>query len=623
MLPARCCASGAQHHQLSKKRLPGRPGRDGSDRGFSLLEVVVALAVLSIVLVSVGDVLASQVTVTTSTKNQAVAQGLLTRTLATLRALPYPDLAKGLDAKDTTTGTAHIKKTGTTWVFNDSKDLRDGTGETVLHFTPGATPPPPAPLYPHLALSILNGGRFSVAVFPTQYETPPLNTPSHTAAVVPGLIRVTVIVSWGTGSGRPSTLIGQTLVSTVGRCDETTGTTGPCKPNFTAVATAGFGTITVAPAPGAPYPIEGVAFTSIALLLTGTSSSSDLVRTALVKGSAEATGASLTGASGGNQVSAVATQVSNDPASGDPTFQSKTLSQSAVAVADAGSGNSITATPSAGDSGNSVGTTSAQATQKCVLLAGTPQATSTPCGSGSAIQHSTAGIAARFQAATLGTAALATIGAQPVTLPDRTFAARVDRGQGDCPHAATSGCTGAAAQASLGTVVLGSLPGGVASPPGWSNSTGVISLSSFSAQATATATSGTSGTHISASASVPIPGAPTPELTYWNGTGYTTAAINGSSQSLTVPKVTAQDASAPGGTVTVTMTTVLFVDAISAQQSTTPACQHPCLTRKTVPSPLRATITYEAVQGATVLCDLLITVNLGHVAASASYQAAS
>jgi len=597
-------------------------GAGGSERGFSLIEVLVALAVLSIVLVSVGEVLTSQITVTTGTKNQAAAQGLLTRTLAALRSLPYTDLAKGLDAADVTTGTAHIHKSGTTWVFSDAKDLREGTGEAVLHYTAGSTPPPPAPLYPHVETSNTSGARFSVAVFPTQFETPPLNTPGRTAAVVPGLIRVTVLVSWGSGSGR-QTLTGQILTSTVGRCDETTGTTGPCKPNFTAVATAGFGTITVAPAPGAPYPIEGLSFTSIALLLGGTSSSNDLVRTALVKGSAQDSGASLTGASGSEQITSVSTLVSNDPASGDPTFQSKTLSQHSVAISDAGSGNSITAAPSAGDTGDSIGTTSAQATQGCESLSGTPQATSNPCGSGSALQKSTAAITAAFGSAALGTAPLASVAAQPTAYPDRAFTSRVDAGENGCPHTATSGCTGAAAEDSLGTVVLGGLPDAVTAPPGWSNGTGVLSLSDFSARATATAISGSSGTHVSDTASVPIPGAPAPELTYWNGTGYTTTALGGAANSIPVPKVTAQDPSAPGGAVTVTMTTVLSVGAISSQQATTPACQTPCLARKTVPSPVRATITFEAVQGATVLCDLIITVDLGSVLASASFQAAS
>jgi hypothetical protein len=43
----------------------------------------------------------------------------------------------------------------------------------------------------------------------------------------------------------------------------------------------------------------------------------------------------------------------------------------------------------------------------------------------------------------------------------------------------------------------------------------------------------------------------------------------------------------------------------------------------TVPSPIQAVITYQAVQGSTVICDFTITVNLGSVVATTSYQAAS
>lgn len=606
-------------------RAPTRAGI--SDRGFSLIEVVVALAVLSIVLVSVGQVLASQVTVTTTTKNQAVAQGLLTKTLAALRVLPFQDLSRGLDASDTTTGTSHIVKTGATWVFSDTKEPRDGTGETVLHSTPGTTAPPPMPLYPHVNSRMLNGSRFSVAVFPTQFETPPLHTPSHTAALVPGLIRATVVVSWLTGTGRSATLTGQTLISTTGRCDETTGTTGPCKPNFTAVATAGFGTITVARVDGGVDPIAGVSFTSIALVLGGTSSSGQLVRTSLVSGRALTTGATSSGGGGGGATSSVLTQVSNDPALGDPTFQALALTQTATPVSIAGSGNSITSTPSVGDTGASMGTTSATATQKCLLLDGTALSTSTPCGSGAVRQASTASIAADLQGAGLGTVTLATVGSQSTRYPTRAVTDRVGPGQnagpGKCLASATSGCTGAEAQESLGTVMIGGLPSSVTSPSGWSSANALITLSDYSARATSATDSGSTGPHTTAKATVPIPTAPSPQLTYWNGSGYTTTALTGSAPAITVPKVTAQDASAPGGAVTVSMTTVLSVDAISTQQSTTPSCKTPCRARMTVPSPIQAVITYQAVQGSTVICDFTITVNLGSVVATTSYQAAS
>lgn len=605
--------------------------RPRTSEGSTLIEVIVAMLVLIIVLVSVAHVLVTQIGATTRTKDEAVAEGQLTGYLSRLRAVPFQELANGLVASDPTATTAHIQKTGASWTFSDLKDRRSGTGETVLHFTPGTTSPPPA-LYPHVSASKVNGITFTSSVFPTQYETPPVNTTSHSAVIVPGVVRVTVIVSWDSGAGRLSTITGQALVSTVGRCNETTGTTGPCKPSFTTAATAGSGTVTVRPAPGAPYPIEGVAFTSVSLVLAGSSSYGDLVRTSLVEGSAQSTGATISGSgsAGSGQVSRVSTRASNDPASGDPAYQPSPPLQSAAAVTATGSGNSITASPSSGDSGTSVSTVAALVTQDCVTLAGTPQATGTPCGSGQALQHSSAGITAAFGSGSgaLGTAQLAKVTAQSTAFPDKTFTARHNHGQDGCANTATTGCTTATAQESLGTVSVGGLPSAVTAPtPTWSNAKGVFSLSNYSAQASATAISGSGSTHTSATASVPITGAPTPELSYWNGTGYTTVALNGLvNQSVTVPKVTAQDSSAAGGSVTVTVTTILSVDAVTtvtSHKATTPTCQTSCLVRKTAPSPARATITYEAVQGATVLCDLVITVDLGAVLASASYQAAS
>ncbi len=584
--------------------------------------MVVALAVLAVVLVSVGQVLASQLTATTRTRNEAVAQQLLTKTLSIVRALPYADLAKGLDASDATTGTAHIKKSGSTWLFSDPEDRLTGTGEDVIHSTPGTTAPPPAPLYPHVAPATVNGTTFSVAVFPTQYETPPVNTPTHTAVAVPGVVRVTVIVSWRYASGQTSSVTGQSLVSTIGRCDETTGTTGPCKPNFTASATGGLGVVTVTAAPGSPYPIEGVSFTAVSLLLSGTSTSNSLVRTSSVRGQARATGVTVQGSTGQDEVSEVSTQASNDPATGEAPFESSSLSQSSQSVVLSGSRNSITASPSSDDSGGSVSTVSAQSAQGCASLAGVAQSTSEPCGSGTVHQASTAAITAALGSATLGTANLVTVGPQATGDADRVVSQRSGPGQAGCPSGATAGCASAAAREALGTVALGGLPGAVTAPAGWTPTKGVLAVSDYSAQATASASSGTSGTHVTSSVAVPIPGAPAPSISYWNGSGYTSASLGTSSQTISVPKVTAQDPSAPGGPVTVTVATTVSIGGATTQTSTSSACQNPCLGRRTIPSP-RITVDYEVVQGSTVLCDLVITANLGAVLASASYQAAS
>jgi len=617
-------------------------GRRLDSSGFSLLEVLIALVVLAIVVGSVAEILVSQLSSTIAAKDEAVAQGQLTKAMAEVRAIPYSTLLKGLDTSDTTTDTANIHKTGATWTLLDSALRSTGTGEEILHSAVSATTPPstpPPPLYPHKSTHTINGTPFSVATFPTQYETPPVHarspaptpTTSHPPAVVPGIVRLTIIVSWKQGSAGVHQITGQSLISTMGRCTITSDTRIPCKPTVTATATAGFGTVIVRPASSNTDPITGTQFSSLILALAGSSSSNSLVRTVSVGGSARATAGLLSGNPGAGTTSEVSTHASNDPASGVATYQALILTQNSTAVTAGPSGRSITATPSPGDIGSSTSTISAKATQSCDSLSGTAQDTSTPCGSGSATQHSTASIIATLSAFSLGAATLVKVDPQPTTIPDRSYTIRNNPGVDGCPtHAGTPttyGCITSESQESLGTTSVGGLPASVTAPIGWSTTNGLLKLSNYSASASATVNSGsTTVTHASASVITPITGDPVPEVSYWNGHGYTTVPVTSLTNSVILNPVTAIDPSAPGGAVKVTMTATISPEPSSTQHTTTQKCVVVCSAHASSPSPLRATITYEATQGTTtphVLCDLLITVNLGSALASASYQEAS
>lgn len=606
-----------------------------SDEAFSMMEVVVALLVLVLVLTAIGFELSAQVTSVSASRNEQAGEGLLTKALAEVRAMPYKDVAQGLSDKDTSTSTARITKSGTTWTFTDTEEHLHGTGETILHYTPGTTPTvPPPPFFPHSTTTTVNGVTFSVSSYPTKYETPPVGTPAHAPVVVSGVIRVTVIVSWNVpGHGGPTTLVGQTLVYSAGSdClgGSSSPFAAPCKPNFSASASAGLGTIEVQPAPTAPYPIQGIAFTSFGLLLGGATSVSDLVQVSTVLGSAQTTGAasSTHGSTGTtDQITEVSTAASNDPASGDGSYQRKTVLQSATSVTDSGTGTSdtITASPSVGDTGDSVSTVSATATQNCDSIAGTDQVTSLPCGSGAEVQKAQASLKADLFAGTtnLGTAVFATVTAQPGTDPNRTYSARINPGTGTCPITATTLCVAAGAQMFLGSVSLAELPSSVTAPSGWSPATGLVSLTGYSASVSTTTRSGTSGPHSTTKTSVPVAGATKPRVSYWNGTGYTAITLPVSPELLPIQTVTATDPSAAGGTVTVTVAAQLSVTGVSHNTVTATACKSACQGDASVPSLISGTVSYQVVQGTTVICDLEMTVNLGSVVANTSYQEAS
>lgn len=605
------------------------------EAGFSLVEVIVALAVLAIVLTGVGIEIGVQSSAINQSRNKQAAQGLLDKALAEVRALPYTDVKSGLKTSDTTTtGTktvTHIKKTGTVWTFTDPGLA--ATGETVLHSTyPDTTPP--VPLYKHTAstatVNKVNNLQFSVSTFPTTTSTSTV-------------LRVTVIVSWTTPEHHVAKSINsQTLLYSFGSpCTEGEPLPfgAPCNPNFTASATAGSGVIQVqAPT---TTPLEGGGtFRSLDLDIPGSSSSSNLIQSSSVEGWAQAGAALRTPGDNTGRTTRISTAASNDPASPDYSTATRpddvaTLHQSTTAKEPAtykvtSTQDSITATPSSGDTGTSVSTISAKSGQKCDKPTGTQQVTTQPCTSSTANQNGKASLTATLYDgdAHLGTAVLAKV-TRPASgpngvgdeYPDRTFDAHYVAGTASCPSTRTNGCIDAGARMSLGTVSLGGLPSGF-SPPAtnWTTSKGLVGLSNFSASVATSADGGTTSGHVgSATPTIPISG-PKPQISYWNGSTYTPITLTGATVAFTSSVTTTQ--MLDGVAVTVTISAHLTADNKSITVTTTASCTMACTANVSL-TPLHGNITYKVTQGSTVIANLIITVNLGSLAAHSSYQAAS
>ncbi len=191
-----------QRGASGRARLVGR-----TDEGIALLDVVVALSVLSLSLLAMGFGLDVQTGNVESATNQQVAGQLLNRALGQVDALPYSVVEAGLSTGDTTIATdpnisGVCTATGNTCTFNP------GSGaETILATSLSTTQ---APLNPHLVTTSEDGKSFTVATYPTEY----MNTTS------PSIVRVTVVVSWSGGSvdrvSGTSKISGQVLVSSLG-----------------------------------------------------------------------------------------------------------------------------------------------------------------------------------------------------------------------------------------------------------------------------------------------------------------------------------------------------------------------------------------------------------------------
>lgn len=616
------------------RRLVRRPGgqTEHGEDAFTLVEVLLAGLILVLSMLAVGTELGTQFISLQSSNEQDQAGAYVAQALEQVRALPYVVVANGMSTADlvasTTVGNASYDPniTSTTTGGVTTYYYKGVSGEAIPNATLTYTQ---APLVPHQQTKTENGITYTIRAYPT------LDTSAGS-----GVIRVTVAVSWTTRQGHTQTLSDQTLVySPTSGCltDTNHPFAAPCQPFFFSTAVAGGGVITLVPDPnGASGGILGLpSFTSMELDLPEATSSALIEQTTTMEGSALSSGGNWPDGGVSTGIVEALSEADDDPATGYGTNQTTALSQSSSVLQDKGSGtyaNSVTVTPSASDTGSTTSTVDAATSQGCDDLSATAQNTSLPCSGSWVNQSAAASMALGLYAGTssLGTATLASVAAQPSSYLDRTFDAQFESPSGSyCAGTSGDGCVHAGAQRSLGTVALGGLPSQFltdgAAPSGWGtgSSNALITLSNYSDQAWSE--SGAGVTTSAVSASVPITGATTPTLKYWNGSGYSSLSVNwGSSPpTITIPTVTVTDHAVASGAVTVSMSATLQLGATSTAASI-PAggCSTTCTASAQMSSPITGTITYEITQGATVIADVQMDINLGSSAVTSSYEEA-
>jgi hypothetical protein len=186
----------------------------------------------------------------------------------------------------------------------------------------------------------------------------------------------------------------------------------------------------------------------------------------------------------------------------------------------------------------------------------------------------------------------------------------------------TDGCSHADATRGLGQVLLGGLPPNVVGPAGWAAGGGyLIKMTSFSDSAQAEA--GISST----APAVTAPAAGTGQVSFWNGTGYTTCtlyAVGCGAGGVAMPVVSVNRTIILNGIHTVQF---LINSSITAGGKTTTSipCGGTCdrtQASATSAPPLIGSITYKVIYDGVTIANLAIHVDLGTLLANASYQAA-
>lgn len=168
----------------------GVPGC-ADDAGFGLIEVLVAVFLLTIVVLIVLRGTITAMSASVLAKEHSVATSLITGAVAEVTALPFADLQAGLNpVADNLLADPTISQSGSTYTFVP-------TGATIPTSNTNTSE---TPLVPHVETTTV-GIPYNVAVYPT------------TTSASPGLVTVNVLVTWTAPTGGLQTASGQAQIA--------------------------------------------------------------------------------------------------------------------------------------------------------------------------------------------------------------------------------------------------------------------------------------------------------------------------------------------------------------------------------------------------------------------------
>jgi prepilin-type N-terminal cleavage/methylation domain-containing protein len=184
------CSRPAAHETASR----------GGDEGFGLIEVMIAMVILAIVVLAVTRAAVGAESGATLAQQETVANALASEAVAQVEALPYADLAAGLNpAVDDLALSPYVSATGS---GSSASYVLTLNNEQIL--TDNSATDGEAPLVPFTSTDKL-GISYTVSSFPTI---------ANGATGANGVITVTVIVSWTSPvSHLPTDLVSQVEVS--------------------------------------------------------------------------------------------------------------------------------------------------------------------------------------------------------------------------------------------------------------------------------------------------------------------------------------------------------------------------------------------------------------------------
>lgn len=595
--------------------MPGQRPR-GDDSGFTLVEVLVAMAVISTALLGLIFAQLQSLTTITVAKQRQQATALATQTMEQVRSLSYATVLAGMSSTDLTD--PNIVGGRLRPAFDSSID------EPVLSTVTSDTT---APLRPHVradATTFLNGIQFTVRTYLTRAG----------ADVSVSGVTVTVAVTWSSAaSGHAKIAVQRSRIYQVSGCSGTTLRTfsGPCQTFLYGQAGSRGGSLAVRPGGAATTLPFGSAATGGTVTFPVVSALAQAEQLVSGSGTAATSGATLSAGSASSSGSVPAVSTSRtDPETGPGSDGSRTSTQTGSALTTGGVAGTLALRPGAADTTSVLSVPVAGVTPACIDTSPVPLTVTSGqvCSSASASLGGAVGVS--LDLAPVGTRDLppTDLVQVPATTSLKGWAGRYTHaGTIHCTTATSAGCVAATSAHRVGTTQLGQVPPtaiGDTVPAGFAGYLARVDALS----ATAWSESGTGATN-------PAPAWPFSSTTavwsrqgtvsYWTGSGYASLGLATSTALADVALPPVSVTYAGGTAITVTVSGSLRVKTPSSTTSGTTPCVTAACSRTSDSGAVTAQLHYVVsnASSAAAVADFWVDVDLGSASAKTSYRSAS
>lgn len=582
------------------------------DSGFTLVELVITMFVISSVLLGLITVQLQSLSSVGLAKQRQAATALANRTMEQVRAIPYDTVTSGLCPSDLA-GDANV--VGTTFAPTYDSSI----SEPLSTSSSSCSATNPTPLYPHVQQNS------ATRVGSTQYRV--RTYVSQVSATADLGFHLTVVVDWAnavTGGKTKITAVRSRLFSPTGCASSSTATrpfAGPCQAFLYGDAGIPSSGITVeSVTEGSPL-VSGIDVTRLDAQLPGMSTRTQNEQVVSAQSVVTTSEAALTTTSGTTQAGGQsgASAADTDPASGTGTAPASattvSYSGSTTLTGSGGNGSFSVSVPGSA-SGSAYSTTAGAASPACADDAGTTLVSGQACSTGNVTPSGTysASMNLDLSGRNLGNVVLAQIATPATTNTWRAYGARaVLPVSGHCATTSGVGCVAAGARRTLGASAIGFLAAAGSGDVLPASFTSMASLDGFSARAGSEA-------GISPGAPAATRGANT--LTYWNGTNYSTATLGASGATYTLGTATGTYRVSGLPLLNITMTGTVTVDPVTNVATGAVPCQTTACSVTSTVGTVRASVQYDIVEAGIVLGSFVVTSDLGSTSAQTTYKAA-